>query len=641
MKRLFFIIFILLLFINFAHAKTNIEWNIEGYGLYVQGDYTGAIEAYDNSIALYPYDEIVWYKKGLALAKLERYEEAIEAYDEAIALNGNYTYAWYNKGLALYKLERYEVAIEAYDQAIFSDPNYTYAWTSKGNALFNLGRYEEAIEAYDQAIAKDYNHYSVWHNKGNALFNLERYDEAIEAYDRVIFLEKNDASAWVNKGDALFNLKRYDEAIEAYDMVIFLEKNDTYAWYNKGLALYNLERYDEAIVAYDQAISSDQYYAKPWNSKGLALVKLGRYEEAIEAYDKAIDIDPGNPTYIKNKKIAEQALKPSPTFTREKLSPTSTREKPSIEQLNIPSFLLPPIEFLAQIPGKYFLLIFVALVITTIIICGLWIKKDGSIQYPLPELTRFDSIGVALLSGGVKSVIQTTVFRLWDRKLIDINGEGSNATLEIKKQSQQNPSGAVENEIYQFLQSPKKPKDIFKDASLQDRIKMHVEPIQRELEQLHLARTESERNRAWGITAIAFLVIFGVGGTKYHLGKTFGYPTDFLFALLWGSLIVLWISTTSSAIFGSSDITTTLGRRYLKEMREQFSWVKESIDKGNVPEGIDPSLVVALGGIGILAGSALYQPYSEVFCPEKSTGWSGGGCGGGGGGGGGCGGCGG
>ena len=605
MKRLFFIIFILLLFINFAHAKTNIEWNIEGSGLYAQGDYTGAIEAYDNSIALYPYDEIVWYKKGNALFNLGRYEEAIKAYDQAIALNENYIYAWNNKGLVLDDLERYEEAIEAYDEAIAIDPKYIYAWNYKGNALFNLKRYEEAIEAYDQAIAIDQNDAYTWANKGNAFFNLGRYEEAIEAYDQAITIDLNYAYVWYNKGKALFNLKRYEEAIEAYDRVIFLEKND----------------------------------ASALNSKGLALYELGWYEEAIEAYDKAIDIDRDNSIYIQNKEIAEQALKPSPTFTREKPSPTSTREKPSIEQLNIPNFLLPPIEFLARIPGKDFLLIFVALVITTIIICSLWIKADGSIQYPLPELTHFDSISVALLSGGVKSVIQTTVFRLWDRKLIDINGEGSNATLEIKKQSQQNPSGAVENEIYQFLQSPKKPKDIFKDASLQNRIKIHVEPIQRELEQLHLARTESGRKRAWGITAIAFLVIFGVGGTKYHLGKTFGYPTDYLIMLLWGSVIVLLFTTFA---FGYLDNTTSLGRRYLEEMREHFDWLKESIDKGNVPEGIDPSLVVALGGIGILAGSALYQPYSEVFCPEKSTGWSGGGCGGGGGGGGGgCGGCGG
>ena len=631
MKILILLILILLFFSNFAYAETSTEWVKKGNLLREQGDYIGAIKAYDKAITLDPNSAIPWNNRGLALVDLGRYDEAIDAYDQAIALGFNNTYLWTYKGRALVNLERYEDAIEAFDQAIAFDQNYIFTWYGKGDALASLGKYEEAIEAYDQAIAIDQNNVYPWLKKGLALAGMEQYKEAIEAYDQAIAIDPNYIYAWDYKGNAFFNLKRYEEAIEAYDRVIFLEKNNTYTLYNKGLALYNLGRYNEAIEAYDQAISSDQYYAKPWNSKGLALVKLGWYEEAIEAYDKAIDIDPDNPTYLKNKKKSEEALKPSPTFTREKPSPTSTREKPSIEQLNIPSFLLPPIEFLAQIPGKDFLLIFVALVITTIIICHLWIKADGSRQYPLPELTSFDSIGVALLSGGVYSVIQTTVFRLWDRKLIDINGEGSNATLEVKKQSQQNPSGAVETEVYQFLQSPKKPKDIFKDASLQNRIKMHVEPIQRELEQLHLSRTESGRKRAWGITAIAFLVIFGVGGTKYHLGKTFGYPSDFLFGLLLGSVIVLLFTTFA---FGYLDITTSLGRRYLKEMNEHFGWLKDSIDEGNVPEGIDPSLAVALGGIGVLAGSALYQPYSEVFSPEKSTGGSGGGCGGGGGGGG-------
>ncbi|MEA3324775.1 MAG: hypothetical protein U9Q37_06515 [Euryarchaeota archaeon] len=76
--------------------------------------------------------------------------------------------------------------------------------------------------------------------------------------------------------------------------------------------------------------------------------------------------------------------------------------------------------------------------------------------------------------------------------------------------------------------------------------------------------------------------------------------------------------------------------------------MKESIERGRVPEGIDPSLTIAIFGAGVLSGSTLYQPYREAFSPEKeweSTWWSGGWVGGGGCsggcGGGGCGGCGG
>jgi uncharacterized protein (TIGR04222 family) len=323
------------------------------------------------------------------------------------------------------------------------------------------------------------------------------------------------------------------------------------------------------------------------------------------------------------------------------------------------------IEEFVQIPGPTFLLLFAGLALATIAICWLWANADGSTKYPLPELTRLDSIAIAALRGGRALVIQTAVFRLWDRKLIDISGEGSNAEITIQGQSQQKPSGAVESEIYQFVQSPKKPGDIFRDAELRERIKEHLEPIQKELEQLHLARAKSDRMRVWMITALAYFILLSVGGNKLLLGIARGRPVIFLVLLLIASAIAVFIILKPTAI------PTSLGRRYLKEMEQHFGWVKESVERythdssgqvqveKSVPEGIDPSLAVAIFGVGALAGYSIYQPYRDVFSPEKQGGstwlggiwyggcggWGGGcgggGCGGGGCGGGGCGGCGG
>ena len=304
------------------------------------------------------------------------------------------------------------------------------------------------------------------------------------------------------------------------------------------------------------------------------------------------------------------------------------------------------IEEFVQIPGPTFLMLFVGLVTVTISICWLWIRADGSYKYQLPDLTRFDSIAIAQLRGGRKLAVQTAMFQLYDQKLIYFSGEGRDAKVKIWKQSQP-PSGAVENEIYRFVQSEKKLSDLFSDSGLQERIDTHLDLIQRELEQLHLSRTKSNRMRVWTITALAYLIMLGIGGTKLLLGIARGRPVIFLVLLLIASVIAAFV------ILKPTSIPTRLGRRYLKEMEKHFGWVKESIERGRVPEGIDPSLTIAIFGAGVLSGSTLYQPYREVFSPEKdqggiwgSGGWVGGGgcsggCGGGGCGGGGCGGCGG
>ena len=304
------------------------------------------------------------------------------------------------------------------------------------------------------------------------------------------------------------------------------------------------------------------------------------------------------------------------------------------------------IEEFVQIPGPTFLLLFAGLALNIIIICWLWINADGSITYQLPDLTRFDSIAIAQLRGGRKLAIQTAIFQLYDQKLIYFSGEGKDAKVKIWKQSQP-PSGAVENEIYQFVQSRKKLSDLFSDSGLQERIDTHLDPIQRELEQLHLARTKSDRMRVWTITALVYLIMLGIGGAKLFLGIARGRPVLFLVLLLIASVIVAFV------ILKPTSSPTRLGRRYLKEMEKHFGWMKESIERGRVPEGVDPSLTIAIFGAGVLSGSALYQPYREVLSPEKEWGiaWGSGGgvggggcsggCGGGGCGGGGCGGCGG
>ena len=327
------------------------------------------------------------------------------------------------------------------------------------------------------------------------------------------------------------------------------------------------------------------------------------------------------------------------------------------------------IEMLLQIPGPTFLLYFIGLSIICIVLGRLWVNADGSTQYPLPELTRFDSVTIAALRGSWTSVIRTAVFSLWSRDLIEIKGEGRDT--EIKSVlALGKTSGPIEEEIFQFLQYTRKPHDLFigekryvsklefnekddfeiiKETSLLSRIRQHLENIYSELEQLYLIRSGSDRSRAWMITMLMFFVIGSVGGAKLYLGITHNRPAGFLAVLLIISLIVLLV------ILKPWSILTKLGRNYIKALEEHFLWLKESVKLERIPEGIDPAFYIAIFGVGILAGTSLYGLFGKAFPSSKARGGffgggcgcffvggcGGGGCGGGGCGGGGCGGCGG
>jgi Tfp pilus assembly protein PilF len=162
------------------------DWFDKGNDLYDQGNYEGAIQAFDRAIEIDPQNaESGWYNKGNALNKLDKLDEAILAYNKAIKIEPLYADAWYNMGVALSQQDRYDEALEAYDSAIMADPLYAEDanfWYEKGNVLYKLDKFDEALMAYDSSIEIDPRHADVWYNKGFALTALGRTTEADAAF---------------------------------------------------------------------------------------------------------------------------------------------------------------------------------------------------------------------------------------------------------------------------------------------------------------------------------------------------------------------------------------------------------------------------------------------------------------------------
>lgn len=93
------------------------------------GDFTLALEAFDQAIALDPQHCPGHNNRGNALSQLKRYAEALAAYDQATAMAPSYHQAWFNRGQLLTEMGAYGNALESYAQAIRfkADPMYLHA----------------------------------------------------------------------------------------------------------------------------------------------------------------------------------------------------------------------------------------------------------------------------------------------------------------------------------------------------------------------------------------------------------------------------------------------------------------------------------------------------------------------------------
>ena len=75
-------------------------------------DYKGAIECFDQAIALNDKNPKAFDLRGVSSLKLLRYQRAYKDFEKALDLNPEYADAYNHRGIANYCLQRYYYAVE-------------------------------------------------------------------------------------------------------------------------------------------------------------------------------------------------------------------------------------------------------------------------------------------------------------------------------------------------------------------------------------------------------------------------------------------------------------------------------------------------------------------------------------------------
>jgi len=110
--------------------------------------YSKAIEAYKQTISIYPDYAIAHCSLGFSYDQLGFHEDAREAYIRAIRIYPDYAEAHYYLGVDYIIFGFYIFAIEAYKEAIRINPDYTEAHYSLGVAYLLIRDRDSAINEY-------------------------------------------------------------------------------------------------------------------------------------------------------------------------------------------------------------------------------------------------------------------------------------------------------------------------------------------------------------------------------------------------------------------------------------------------------------------------------------------------------------
>ena len=108
-----------------ACGPTPAQVNESGHDPYLNGDYTAALDAYENAGEVATEVGEPLYNAGNALYRMEQYDESLGYYDESLryARDGVRSRGLFNRGNAAYMMENYAEAAEAYIEVLRIDPD--------------------------------------------------------------------------------------------------------------------------------------------------------------------------------------------------------------------------------------------------------------------------------------------------------------------------------------------------------------------------------------------------------------------------------------------------------------------------------------------------------------------------------------
>ncbi|GJQ68180.1 putative homodimerisation domain of SGTA [Trypoxylus dichotomus] len=137
-------------------------------------------------------------------------------------------------------------------------------------------------------------------------------------------------------GNNFMKMGRYSDALDVYTEAINLNPKNHVFYCNRAAAYSRLEKHWDAIADCKKSIKL-QPTAKAYGRLGVAYSNMSMYQDAKDAYAKAHELDPSNPTYEQNLKLADELLTSQPSSGAQAAS-----SLPNANAMNFNNFLNNP-----------------------------------------------------------------------------------------------------------------------------------------------------------------------------------------------------------------------------------------------------------------------------------------------------------
>ncbi|MDP6900207.1 MAG: tetratricopeptide repeat protein [Candidatus Thalassarchaeaceae archaeon] len=314
----------------------------QGEALGLAGYHTGAINAFNQAIAINPSNHMAWFNRGVMSEASGDIDEAIKAFNIALDNCPGHGATSANMAVLMERLGHTDKAVQHAHSGLVAFPGHPALVeiierhggeipvatidTIESNdepiedeitvQIEDDGSNDENLWAEPQGTIRTMNDEGPASNaviedtqpEQNTEIDLDGIaDQAadlIRAGDPAAALESlrdllpgaacEHPQSWRVAAGAMARLDLEDSAIEAFEYALDLDNSDSSAWFNLGALKRRRADHSGAADCFSRALELDSGYAKAANGLALASLEIGAIENAIHGFRVLLSLEPGH-----------------------------------------------------------------------------------------------------------------------------------------------------------------------------------------------------------------------------------------------------------------------------------------------------------------------------------------------------------
>jgi tetratricopeptide (TPR) repeat protein len=262
-----------------------------------RGDYDGARQAYEASLAAAPNRFEAVSNLGVVYARLGQLDRAIDQYKKALALEPREQGIRLNLGIAYYRSARFDLAERELSLVVGAQPKNDQARLLRGLSLFQLDRVPESIAELERVHASSPDDAAASYGLALAYIAAGQVDKA-GAVARTVFSQIDSAEAHLVMGSLASANRDFNKALEELRRARDIDPSLPTVNSRIGTALLMSGDRAAAISAFEAEIAVNPLDYDANARLGWLYREDGKLDAAETRLRKALELRPGDPTML-------------------------------------------------------------------------------------------------------------------------------------------------------------------------------------------------------------------------------------------------------------------------------------------------------------------------------------------------------